>query len=108
MDFHSFDSSTVIFNITGTVRGSAPRGHGRGVTGQGQRPTSIAVNRTIKTSHAVFEVTCVVCVLCAVGNLQCLQTWTEDNRKYVIARRLRDGATSSGANCFVSGSCLIL
>ncbi|KAI0207529.1 hypothetical protein LSAT2_007797 [Lamellibrachia satsuma] len=40
------------------------------------------------------------CVPHPVGNLQCLQTWTEDNRKYVIARRLRDGATSSGANCF--------
>ncbi|KAK2172599.1 hypothetical protein NP493_948g00057 [Ridgeia piscesae] len=40
------------------------------------------------------------CVPRPVGHLECLQTWTEDNRKYVIARRLRNGSPGTGANCF--------
>jgi len=58
--------------------------------------------------HSIPSLKFNVYLYCTVGHLECLQTWTEDNRKYVIARRLRNGSPGTGANCFVSGRYLTL
>ena len=115
--YHRMLDYIYLFNVRVSTGGNVvmlgetcPRGQPVGYkTGVGQIPTPSVVNRLNKSQPSASDATvAILCLLCAVGNMECLQTWTEGNRKYVIARRLRDGTASIGANCFVSRCRLML